>query len=401
MSKHQLRRQKEEASRKNRAESKKHARAARRSAGPCSAPNTEAQLAAAAGAATKEGELVREQPVKAELPVELADCVAAPMEAAEQTSGVVQAAAPAVGSALLPEDLPATGQPVAQEAAGVCADLGPAPASSPPKPAALTPAAAHDPAPQQSAEGGVLACQLQETAYAALARPLKAGRVSEGAETDDEGPDLAAPPAARATLETPAEVAAAAGSDAPQLAAEASLAWQVQPEGASDSEGAAAAAASPSSGSEVQAAVGIASVASLQGSSDEVMAKWHDQTVRDLSPASQLQQNLDPVASGVCCNAGQERPARRQQDLHVLHAASCPVSPTGHSGGPCARRLMCPRDHPLQPSALLCAPLGVSCSVPALQVGAGTLWQHLGRGTSSPRRCTLLLVSLTASPRAV
>ena len=143
LSKHQLRKQKEAASRKNRAESKKHRKETCRSGGPCGAPDTVAQLDAAAEAATKEGELVRGQSVTAEPPVEQAACVAAPvMEAAEPATGAVQAAAPAVGSALLPQDLPATGQPVAHEAAGVCADPAPAAASNSLEPAALVPAAA-------------------------------------------------------------------------------------------------------------------------------------------------------------------------------------------------------------------------------------------------------------------
>eukprot|EP00891_Asterochloris_glomerata_P001642 jgi/Astpho2/1642/fgenesh1_pg.00031_%23_1_t len=296
LSKHQLKRNKEEASRKKKAESKKRGKEACRSAGTCSAPDAEP---AAAEAATKEGELVRGQSVMAELPVEQAACMAASMEAAKPARDAVQAAAPAAGSALLPQDLPpATGWPVAQEAAGVCAVLAPAAATNLPEPAALVPAVAGGQASQQAFQDKALSCQLQEAGQAALARPLQAGRDSSGTGTEAEGPDLVAPPAARATLEKGAEVAAAAGSHAPQLAADASLAWQLQPEGASDGEGAAPAAGSAPSESEAQAAVGAARLASLQGSGNKVVAQRHDQTVRDLSMASQLQQEVDPCVSG-------------------------------------------------------------------------------------------------------
>ena len=341
LSKRQLKRLKEAAFRRNKAETKKRDKEARRSASLCSAPIAEPQPAAAAEAATKGGELVRGLSVKAELLVEQAACVAATMEAAEPAAGAEQAAGPAAGSALLPQDLPATGQPAAQEAAGVGADKGPAAASISPEPAALVPAAASSQASQQVTEAEAAARQLQEAGRAALARPLQAGRDSDAAGIHDEGPDLAAPPAARTTLETGAEVAAAPGSHAPQLAAEASLARQLQPEGASGSQGD---ASSVPPESEAQAAVGVASLASVQGSS-EVMAKRHDQTDRDLSLASQLQQERDSRASGVSYDAGQvhwggkEKVYPSPAKSRCARSASCCALPTAHSDGSCAHQL--------------------------------------------------------------
>ena len=88
-----------------------------------------------------------------------------------------------------------------------------------------------------------------------------------------------------------------------------------------------------------------------------------------------------------------------QPNLRVLHAAHHPqptlMDPVLDS------LLTCPRHYLLQPTALLCAHLGVSCSVAALQVGAvscGPLWRHWAVGTSLPRRSTLLQVRLTAIP---
>ena len=335
LSKRQLKRQKEAASRRNKAETKKRDKEARCSASLCSAPNAEPQPAAAAEAATKGGELVRGSSVTAELPVEQAACVAATTEAAEPATGAEQAAGPAAGSALLPQDLPATGQPAAQEAAGVGADKGPAATSISPEPAALVPAAASSQASQQVTEAEAAARQLQEAGHAALARPLQAGRDSDGAGLHDEGPDLAAPPAARTTFETGAEVAAAPSSHAPQLAAEASLARQLQPEGASGSQGD---AVSVPPKSEAQAAVGATSLASVQGSS-EVMAKRHDQTDRDLSLASQLQQERDSRASGVSYDAGQVHWGWKGKGLPVARSASCCALPTAHSDEFCAHRL--------------------------------------------------------------
>ena len=138
---------------------------------------------------------MRGQSMMAELPVEQAACMAAPMEAAKPARDAVQAAAPAAGSALLPQDLPpATGWPVAQEAAGMCAVLAPAAATNLPEPAALVPAVAGNQASQQAVEDKAPSCQLQEAGQAALARPLQAGRDSSGTGAEAEGPDLVAPP---------------------------------------------------------------------------------------------------------------------------------------------------------------------------------------------------------------
>ena len=88
--------------------------------------------------------------------------------------------------------------------------------------------------------------------------------------------------------------------------------------------------------------MGAARLASLQGSGNKVVAQRHDQTVRDLSMASQLQQEVDPRGSGVCHDAGQvlvggtKRATHGQQNVHVLYAASCCASPTAHLEGSCA-----------------------------------------------------------------
>ena len=174
---------------------------------------------------------------------------------------------------------------------------------------------------------------MQEAGHASLVRSQKAGLDLGGAGTDVEGPDLAAPPAARASLEKRAEVTAAAGSRAPQLAAEVSLA-QLQPEGALARDRATPAAASAPSESEAEAAVGAASAASLQGSGDEVMAKRHDQTVRVTSLASQLQLNLDARASGACCNAEQRHVGKDQgypSPAECVCATCCLMLCTTHS----------------------------------------------------------------------
>lgn len=120
-----------------------------------------------------------------------------------------------------------------------------------------------------------------------------------------------------------AQVAAAASSHAPQLAVNASLAWQLQPEGASATEGAAPAAASAPNEAEAQAAVEAASLVSSQGNGIEAVAKPHEQTVKDLGLACQLQEEINPCVSGVLqCWTGALGKRRATHSLHVLHAAS-------------------------------------------------------------------------------
>ncbi len=184
----------------------------------------------------------------------------------------------------------------------------------------------HEAAVQSAAQ----AAEVQESLVGAEPAAAEAAvKLTVAQAAEERGrQDLAQPPADPSQQgkqgEEGAQVAAAAASShAPQLAVYASLAWQLQPEGASATEGAAPAAASAPNESEAQAAVEAASLVSSQGNGIEAVAKPHEQTVKDLGLACQLQEELNPCVSGVFqCWTGALGKRRATHSLHVLHAAS-------------------------------------------------------------------------------
>ena len=95
------------------------------------------------------------------------------------------------------------------------------------------------------------------------------------------------------------QVAAAASSHAPQLAANASLSLAAAAGGFFRQQRGGTSCSRRPSKLEAQAAVGAASLASQQGRGSEAVAKQHHQTVRHLSLACQLQLGANPCGLGV------------------------------------------------------------------------------------------------------